>query len=564
MIRASDEPVSNVVDGSDDRRIRVVGLGGMNEIGMNCFAVSYGSDTLIVDCGVTFSHRDLGIDVIHPRFDYLEAISSTIRGLVITHGHEDHIGAIPYLLRKFDVPIFAPPYAKALIEERFEQHEPFHPLRLVATQTETPFEIGCFRIETLPVHHSVPDATALVIGTPGGTLVHTGDFKIEHDPIGSVAFPEERLRELGDEGVLLLMSDSTNSDVASVAGNERSVRDELDRLIQEAPGRVVVAVFGSNIERIRSITQAATRTKRHLCLLGRSIRKHVRIARELGLFLDTPLNVISGDRGREMDPASLLAVASGTQGEPMAALSRLARDDMPELSLEAGDTVILSSREIPGNELAIFEVQNAFEQRGIRVIHRRSHPGVHVSGHACRDEQGALLDLVRPMHFLPIHGTFHHLRRHAELAEERGIASTLVAQNGDIVAVDQAGLSICGRTRTGRVHIDHQQALDENIVRERELLGRLGAATVAIAYGTDSQTVRGVRVSSRGFLSQGENQDDVHREAEDFVSRKLARLAPGEREAERVQTVAHKSLRQFLGTRFGRKPLVTAIVIGDE
>ncbi|GAC1542763.1 MAG: ribonuclease J [Polyangiales bacterium] len=455
--------------------IRVVPLGGLGEIGMNCMAIELGdagrAPIVIVDCGVTFPNVANGVDVIHPDFSYLEANRDRIVGLVVTHGHEDHIGAIPYLLRRLDVPVHAPPYALGLIRNRLAEVAPKSTPRLIATRPRTPFLLGSgaavVEIEPIRVTHSIADATALAIRGDAGTVVHTGDFKLDPEPVDGETFDEERLRALGSEGVALLLSDSTNADVPGRSRSEREVGEALSAVVEQAEGRVVVALFASNVHRLRALSVIARRTGRKLLLLGRSVHTHVRVSTETGYLAIPPDLLVSIDDAARVPRRELLVVATGSQAEPRAALARLALDDHPRLRLEPGDTVVLSARAIPGNDVAVMRMIGDLYRRGCHVRIKETDPALHTSGHAHRDEQRAMIDWVRPGAFVPVHGTRHHLERHAALAREAGVADVLVVENGEIAEAAADGVRKVGTTRVGRVAVDPAGPIPDAVLRER-------------------------------------------------------------------------------------------------
>lgn len=463
--------------------LRIVPLGGLGEIGMNCLALEQNGDVIVIDCGVTFPTTDQGVDVIHPAFDWLLERRSSVRGVVITHGHEDHIGALPYLLDDLDVPVFAPAHAMALIKARLEEHGfdvPSLPLWTLTTGER--FTVGSFDFEPIRVTHSIADACALAIRTVAGLVVHTGDFKLDDGPADGELTDERRLGMLGDEGVRLLFSDSTNVDSPGKARSESSVGEALDEVVLAAEHRVVIGMFASNVQRLTLLGKVAQRARRRICLLGRSMENHVRVAREVGR-LDWPSDlVVSPEIAQAMPRREVLGIATGTQGEAPAALARLASGTHNRMRLEAGDTVVFSSRIIPGNDRPVFDLYSSLLRQGVHVVSRTTNPGVHASGHAHRGELERMIELVRPSAFVPVHGTLHHLMRHAELARDMGIGDVLVAENGDVVSIRAAGrLEKVGRAPSGRVATFGGDSIPPEVLRERAQLGRSGVALVSIA-----------------------------------------------------------------------------------
>ncbi len=450
---------------------------------MNCLVIEDQGRSVIIDCGAAFPEDDLGVDVIHPDFDYVLKNRERLSGIFLTHGHEDHIGALPYLLAELEVPVWGPPHALGMARRRLLEHG-FGPNELdfrVAKPGQS-YSVGPFEIEPVRVAHSIVEASALAITTSQGVVFHSGDFNFDPDPPDGEPTDEARIRELGDAGIGLLLSDSTNIDVPERPGSERSVGAVLERLIEAAPARVVVALFASNIQRLMLLGEIARRTGRKLCLLGRSLDAQVTISKEikrLGWLSDL---LVSGDELREMKRERVLILAGGTQAERLSAMRRLADGVHPLLSLEKGDTVILSSRVIPGNDRPVIAMVNAMHRRGLTVHTRITEPGVHTSGHAGRSEQKRMLELTRPRCFMPVHGTLHHLLRHAELGRSVGVAQTIVVENGSVVGFDGEHASKVDEVKSGRVPIAiGGAALSPENLHRRQELARAGLATVAVA-----------------------------------------------------------------------------------
>src|SRR6478609_2335639 len=450
---------------------------------MNCLVIEDHGRSVIVDCGAAFPEDDLGVDIIHPDFDYVLEHRDRLDGVFLTHGHEDHIGALPYLLADLDVPVWGPPHALGMARKRLLEHG-FGPNELdfrVATTGQS-YPVGPFSIEPVRVAHSIVEATALAITTSAGVIFHSGDFNFDPDPPDGEPTDEARIRELGDAGIALLLSDSTNIDVPERQGSERSVGAALEKLIEAAPARVVVALFASNIQRLILLGEIARRTGRKLCLLGRSLDAQATVAKEIGRLHWLSDLLVSGDQLREMKPERVLILAGGTQAERQSAMRRLADGVHPMLSLEEGDTVILSSRVIPGNDRPVIAMVNSLHRRGITVHTRVTAPGVHTSGHAGRSEQRPMLELTRPRCFMPVHGTLHHLLRHAELGRSLGVPETIVVENGSVVGFDGERVTKVDHVRSGRipVAIGGEVLSSENLHRRQEL-ARMGIVTVALA-----------------------------------------------------------------------------------
>ncbi|MDP9000028.1 MAG: ribonuclease J [Myxococcota bacterium] len=552
--------------------LRLLPLGGLGEIGMNCLALVQRDEALVIDCGITFDGRGLGIDVVHPDFTALE--SRQIAGVFVTHGHEDHIGAIPYFLRRFDVPVYGPRYALGLLRERAAEHEILNHAMLREVIPGERVRVGSFDVEPIRVTHSIADATALAIRTDAGLIVHTGDFKFDDTPPDGETFDVARFEELAREGVRLLLSDSTNIDARGPTGSEEGVARALEDIVARADGAVVVALFASNVHRLRILGDIARRHGRKLVALGRSVSTHARVARAVERstgahagerYLDWPLDLVwPTDRARELPRSAVLGVATGTQGEQAAALARLARGEHPAFELNSGDVVIMSSRVVPGNEPAVVRVMTDLLRRGIDLRTWWSDRTIHVSGHAHREEQRRMIELTRPRAFVPVHGTLHHLFRHAALARELGIAEVCVLENGDVGDVDDDGLRKSERVHVGRVHVFAQRALPASVLQERAALASHGAAHVVVSVDERGRVAGEVTLATRGVVDE---VVDAHvlttarREAAAAVE-ELADCAPDAAVDEHaVADAARQAVRRALSRVLGSKPVTTATVL---
>ena len=553
--------------------MRILPLGGLGEIGMNCLALEQRGEVLVIDCGVTFDDRGLGIDVVHPDFAALEPYR--VAGIFITHGHEDHIGAVPYLLRRFDAPVFGPPYALALVRERAKEHEILDHVALHEVTPRTRVRVGSFDVEPIRVTHSIADATALAVRTDAGLVIHTGDFKFDETPPDGETFDIERFEELAGEGVSLLMSDSTNIDARGPTGSERGVGDALEEVVAQAEYAVVVGVFASNVHRLRMLGEIARRHGRKLIALGRSVSTHARVARSIRRstgehagdpYLDWPGDLVwPADRARELPRRAILGVATGTQGEEAAALARLARGEHHAFNLSMGDVIVMSSRVIPGNEPQVMRVMADFLRRGITLRTWWSDRTVHVSGHAHRDEQRRMIEMVRPRSFVPLHGTLHHLLRHAELARELGVPQVIVLENGDIGRLDGTGLTKeAERIHSGRVHVFSQRAIPPNVLHERMALASHGTAHVVVAVDGNGRLAGDVVLDTRGVLDP---VMDAHllAVARNEAGAAVDELANGSRtqvlDEPAIAEAASRAIRRALGRVLGFKPITTATVL---
>jgi ribonuclease J len=494
------QSVDPLFDSLDAQSVRIVPLGGLGEIGMNCLAIEQSDGIVLVDCGTSFPNDDLGIDVLRPDFSYLAERANRVVGVVLTHGHEDHIGAIPYLLSELDVPVWGPGHALGLVKRRLAEHEfELDAVDLRLTEPGQTYAVGPFRVEPISVAHSIIDATALCIQTRAGCVVHTGDFDFDPDPPDSTPTDERRLSEIGDAGVSLLLSDSTNVDTPERIGSEREVAETLESLISAAPARVIVALFASNLQRLAAIGRIAQATGRKIALLGRSLLAHVQVAHDIGR-LHWPTHLMIGpEQIRSFPRDRLLILAGGTQAERPSAMYRLAQGTHRWLDVEALDTLILSSRVIPGYERAVQEMICNLLRRGVNIHTRLSDPLVHSSGHASRAEQQRMIELIRPQHFVPVHGTLHHLIQHAQVARDLGIQSVRIVENGRSILLTDSRLEHDSVIPHGKTAV----AVGGNILSDDEItaraeLGRNGVALVTLLLDASGKLVLPPRVTTRG------------------------------------------------------------------
>jgi ribonuclease J len=557
--------------------LRLIPLGGLGEIGMNCLALEQRGEVLIVDCGVGFDGRGLGIDVVHPDFTALEGYS--IAGVAITHGHEDHIGALPYFLKRFDVPVYGSRYALGLVRERVAEHEILRHAQLHDVAPRTVARIGSFDVEPIRVTHSIADATALAIRTDAGLVVHTGDFKFDETPPDGETFDVARFEDLSREGVRVLLSDSTNIDASGPTGSEEGVGRALDGIVGGSAQAVIVAVFASNVHRLRMLGEIARKHGRKIVPLGRSVATHARVARATSRstgegagrpYLEWPSDLVwPADRAKELPRRALLGVATGTQGEEGAAIARLARGQHPSLDLAPGDVVVMSSRVIPGNEASVMRVIGDLLRRGIEVRTWWSDRAVHVSGHAHREDQRRMIELVRPRGFVPVHGTLHHLSRHAALARELGVPEVCVLENGDVGDVDGEGLRKSGRTHSGRVHVFARRAIPSNVVHERSVLASRGGAHVVVRVDALGVLAGEIVLTTHGVVDGDLDASLVasaRREATAAVQdlsgmaadRAPGAAPPGDGD---IAEAARQAVRRAFGRVLGFKPVTTATVL---
>ncbi len=547
-------PFSPALESFVTDSLRFIPLGGLSEVGMNCAAIGSGDTTFAIDCGVGFIDEP-GADMVHPDFTWLEEQGKRLRAIVVTHGHEDHIGALPYLLKRVRVPVYAPPYAAVLIRDRLSEHR-LEDVDLRVGGAGSRFEIGPFKVERFAVHHSIADATGLILDTPVGTVVHTGDFKIESEPCAGQRFDRERLEEVARDGVRLLLSDSTGADVEGTSGLERTAEVALERWVARSPHRVVVATFSSNVFRLRAALQIAKAHGRKVCLLGMSVHKHTEAATDLDLIPPIDSLLVSAEDAATLPRSEVMIIAGGTQGEPGSSLTRLAREEHSYLHLSEGDTVVFSSRIIPGNELSVLDAISRFERRGIEVVTRHQYPEIHASGHGSREEQRSMIRLLQPEAFVPVHGTHHHLRRHAELAREEGIAQIELVENGSVLEVTRDSLAVVGTVPVGRVYVEGMQPLDRGVMEDRRAMASGGLMTILISI-KDGRLRRSPRVLARGVVGE-EIRSRVEEKVADHIRGKLkGRRFP---RPELAEEAAIEAARRFLVHNHRKRPLIAAAV----
>jgi ribonuclease J len=561
-------------------RLRLIPLGGLGEIGMNCLALEQRGEVLVIDCGVAFDDRGLGVDVVHPDFAALD--DYRVAGIFITHGHEDHIGAIPYFLRRFDVPVYGSRYALGLVRERAAEHEILDHVALHPVAPRTVARVGSFDVEPIRVTHSIADATALAIRTDAGLVVHTGDFKFDESPPDGETFDVTRFEELSREGVRVLLSDSTNVDASGPTGSEEGVGRALDGIVASADQAVVVALFASNVHRLRMLGEIARKHRRKIVPLGRSVLTHARVARATSRstgdgagqpYLEWPGDLVwPADRANELPRRALLGVATGTQGEEGAALARLARGQHPAFDLAPGDVVVMSSRVIPGNEARVMRVMGDLLRRGVELRSWWSDRAVHVSGHAHREDQRRMIELVRPRGFVPVHGTLHHLSRHAALARDLCVPEVCVLENGDVAQVDAEGMRKGDHLHTGRIHVFAGRTLPASVVNERMALASRGGAHVVVRVDSLGSLTGDVVLTTNGVVDgtlDGSLLASARRAAHvavEHLSGKTGEATVGATPPrdEEIAEAARQAIRRALGRVLGFKPVTTATVLRVE
>jgi ribonuclease J len=550
--------------GTEVSRLRLVALGGLGEIGRNLLAIECGDDIVVVDAGLMFPETEmLGVDLVIPDVGWLVERREKVRGIVLTHGHEDHIGALPYILPRLDVPVFGTALTLGILRNKLREHRLLTSTRLTTVTPGDTVQLGCIAVEWIHTTHSVPDACALALHTPLGVIIHTGDFKVDQSPVHGAPPDLARLARLGDAGVLLLLSDSTNADVEGMTPSERSVAPALASLISGAAGRVLVATFASNISRLQQVVQAAENADRHCLFIGRSMLNNIKVAQELGFLEVGRGTVVSPKQADRLPDAEMCILCTGSQGEPLSALSRIAGGEHPLVSLHPGDTVVLSANPIPGNEEAVHLTVNNLDRLGAHT-YRGSARGLHASGHAAREELRLLLTLCRPQYFMPVHGEYRHLAAHRELAIASGVLPENVAavDNGKVVEIDGEGLHVLDRrVPAGYVYVDGLSLEDATdvVFRDRRQLAEDGLIIVHLAVERSTGAiVAGPELIARGFIEDADSAA-LFDEAQVRVRQILEHLAPDAGWAVWKGAV-HEALSRFLFKRTNRRPLILPLV----
>jgi ribonuclease J len=545
--------------------LSIIPLGGLGEVGMNCTVYEYDGQLMIVDVGINFPEQaDYGVDLIIPSFAYLLENRERVKGIVITHGHEDHIGAVPYLLRELNPPIYGPPMALALVARKLKEHGLYEHARLHEASAGDTIEIGPFEVELIHVNHSIPHAVSLAVRCKEGLVIHTGDLKVDYTPVNEQPIDLARFAALGDEGVLCLAGDSTNAEIVGHSRSESVVAEGLRNLIDSAPGRVIVTLFASNLHRVQSLLNIAHDVGRKVVLLGRSLVNNFEVGRELGLLhLPDESLLVDARESERFHHDELLILCTGSQGEPRSALTRIAMDDHRQFEVLPGDYVIYSSRVIPGNEVSVSRVINHLYRRGVRVFQAWDNPGIHASGHGKRLEQQLLINLIRPLFFLPIHGEYRMLAKHAAMAEELGVEETFILDNGDVLTLWEDAAEVTGRVSAGRVMVQGK-GTDESpsvVLQDRRKLARAGIVVAWLVLDLNTgEVVSGPRLLMQGVMTL-DNDEALTAEASKAALDAIKELnLESRREPAEVAEAVRRAIRRVFNKRTERKPVVVPIV----
>jgi len=541
-------------------KLKIIPLGGLSEIGKNMMVLEYADDILIIDAGLMFPEEEmLGIDLVIPDISYLLEKKSKIRGLVVTHGHEDHIGALPYLLPQLNVPVYSTKLTRGLISVKLKERKALSGATLKTVQFGAKVPLGKFKVEFFPVCHSIPDSAGLIIHTPIGTVIHSGDFKLDYTPVGGELTALSKLAQLGGQGVLLLLADSTYAELPGYTPSERVVGETLDRVMAEAPGRVIIATFSSLIARIQQVIDAAARHERRVCIVGRSMSDTSKMALDLG-YLNAPEGVLARiDELRGLPHNRIVCVTTGSQGEPTSALVRMANRDHRQLHITPGDTVVISASTIPGNEgLVNRTVDNLFKQ-GAQVLYDKVAP-VHVHGHASQEELKLLFTLIKPKYFMPIHGEYRHLSLNARLAQSVGIPreNTFVLEDGDVLELTPQTGRKNGKVTSSNVYVDGLSVGDIGsvVLRDRKMLSKDGIVMVIIAINRQTGKLVGrPDIISRGFVDNRESRDMIE-ESRNLVARILDHSGDRPADWSFTNTKVRDTLHKFYYDQTRRRPMV--------
>ncbi len=549
---------------AENEWVRIIPLGGLGEIGINMFVIETADDTVVIDAGLMFPEEEmLGIDLVLPDFSYLLQQREKVRGLILTHGHEDHTGALPYLLKELPVPVYGTRLSLGLAAEKIREQNIRADLRQVAARDR--FSLGGLQVECMRVCHSIPDGVGVALETPAGLIVHSGDFKFDATPVDGGLTDYHKFAELGDRGVLVLLSDSTNALRPGFTPSERTVGQALEEIFRTVTGRIIIACFASHIHRIQQILEVASSMGRKVAIHGKSMVANTRIADELGYLRIPPGVLIRLDDLRHLRPAESVIITTGSQGEPLSAIARMAAGEHKQIEIIPGDTVIFSARVIPGNERSIARTINQLLKRGAEVITEEIAP-VHVSGHPCQEELKLMLHLTRPKFFVPIHGEYRHRHHHARLAAAVGIDPDRIclAENGDILEFSPNKRGVVGKVPGGRIFVDGKGVGDvgDTVLRERQHLSKDGMVVVVVGLHHETRAVvTGPEIVSRGFVHL-QDQETLFDTARGLVSEVLAGCPQEERaDLAILKEKMRAALRKFIAKTFDRRPMILPVIV---
>lgn len=548
--------------------VRIIPLGGLGEIGKNLTVIECANDMFIIDCGLAFPDAEmLGVDLVIPDFSYIEQNAENLRGIVLTHGHEDHIGSLPYLLQKINTPVYGTRLTLALVESKLKEHQLANKVQLNVVGPRKTIHFGCMGVELIHVNHSIPDAVALAIHTPAGVIVHTGDFKVDYSPVDGGIIDLARFGELGSRGVLALLSESTNAERPGYTPTERKVGESFDKLFAQAEGRrIIIATFSSNIHRVQQIINFAESYGRKVAVFGRSMVNVISIAREQGYLQVKDGTMIDIDLMNRYPADQIVLITTGSQGEPMSALTRMAMGEHKQVSISPQDFIIISATPIPGNEKYVTRVVNELMKSGAQVVYERMYE-VHVSGHACQEELKLMLALTKPKFFMPVHGEYKHLKKHAELALGMGIPreNIVIGQIGDVIETNANTMRIVGTAPAGRVFVDGLGVGDVGsvVLRDRQRLAQDGLIIVVLGVDrSEDEIVSGPELISRGFVYVRESEQMMEA-ARARLTEVIENLRPAERhDWNTLKGKVRESLSDYIFHETKRSPMILPIILG--
>ncbi len=558
----------------NDNSLLVIPLGGVEEIGLNMTVFQYGDDLIIVDAGLMFPEEDmLGVDFVIPDFSYVIENIEKVRGVILTHGHEDHTGAMPFLLREFrnhadvarrEIPVYGTPLTLALVREKLKEYD-MTDITLLPVRPRDVITLGVFKVEFIRVTHSIVDGVGLGINTPLGNIVHTGDFKLDPTPVDGELMDFHKFSEYGENGTLLMLSDSTNAEKGGFTFSEKEVRRAFEDIFSKAAGRIIIATFASNIHRIQQAIDVAVQHGRRVVMCGRSMVGNAQIALEMGYLKMPPNTWIKLENLKDINDHEAVIITTGSQGEPMSVLSRIATDEHKHIKIKDGDTVILSAKAIPGNERSIGKIINHLMRRGADVKYEKVSE-IHVSGHASKEELKLMINLVKPRYFTPIHGEYRHLKTHAKLAEKSGIPqeNIFILQDGSVLQISEQGALNNAKVNSGRIFIDGKDAggVEDIVLRDRRMLAHDGI--VIVLAGIDKlskKIVSGPEIISRGFIFEDASQDILN-EVRELMADTLLNLEDDVvADVNLIKAKLRSALKKYLRNKMDRKPMIMPIVL---
>ena len=551
---------------NEKAKVKIIPLGGVNEIGKNLTAIEYKNDIVVIDCGLKFPDEDMfGIDLVIPDITYLIKNKEKVSGIFLTHGHEDHIGALPYVLKQLNVPVYGTKLTLGIVETKLKEHGLLSSTELIRVKPRDVIRLNSVSVEFIKTNHSIADSVAIAVHTPLGVVLHTGDFKIDYTPIDGELMDFARFAELGKKGVLVMMADSTNVEKQGYTKSERIVGESLTRIFGKTKGRIIIATFASNIHRIQQIIDAATVYGRKVAVSGRSMENIINVAIELGYIEVAENTLVPIDAINKYNNDQIVIITTGSQGEPMSALSRVASAEHKKVNIVEGDTIIISATPIPGNEKLVSKIVNQLFKKGAEVIYG-SAENIHVSGHACQEELKLMQTLIKPKNFIPVHGEYRHLKQHGELAIKLGLnpKNVVIPEVGNVIEVNRSGIRKSGTVISGQIFVDGLGVGDVGniVLRDRKHLSQDGILTVVVTLSKDNKTiVAGPDIISRGFVYVRESEGLID-EAREIVRNTLLECEEKNiTDWATLKSNVRDELRSYLYEKTKRKPMILPIIM---